>query len=264
MSPVKAKKNLGQHFLKSRPLARKIAAQLEIKPGDEIVEIGPGQGALTELLIGENHKLTVVEIDRYLCRQLEKRFGNSPNLRILNLDFLDFDKSLLPARFKVIGNIPYNRTAGIVERLIELAETIELGIITVQAEVAAKLVAKPKEEAYGHLTVLAATAFRCEKLFAIPPGAFSPAPKVKSAVVKLTPVDTRFGDADRFRAFLKACFFARRKMLTNSLRMALAMPRKRADSLVAGCFGSAAVRAADLDLDAFHRLFVAWQAECLN
>ncbi len=264
MSPIKAKKNLGQHFLKSRSLAQKIVARLDIKPADEIVEIGPGLGALTELLIGGDHKLTVVEIDRHLCRRLELKFGNSPNLRILNRDFFDFDKSLLPSRFKVIGNIPYNRTAGIIERLIELAESIELGIITVQEEVAAKLVAKPKEEAYGHLTVLAATAFRCERLFTIPANAFSPAPKVKSAVVKLTPADIRFGDADRFRAFLRACFFARRKMLTNSLRMALAMPRKRVDSLVAGCFGSAAVRAAELDLDSFHRLFVAWQAVCLE
>ncbi len=262
MSIVQVKRRFGQHFLKSQSLAEKIVARLDIKPGDEIVEIGPGRGALTEQLIGDDRKLTVIEIDKALCRRLRNKFGESDNLRILNLDFLDFDENLLPARFKVIGNIPYNRTAGILGRLIELVESIELGIITVQAEVAEKLVARPKSRAYGLLTVLTATAFECEKLFTIHPGAFSPAPKVRSAVVKLKPHHNRDSDSDEFRSFLKACFFSPRKLLINSLCLSLKLSKNEAESLVARYSRNAAVRAADLDLDTFRELFFVWRAEC--
>lgn len=215
-----SQKRFGQNFLVDIRKANRIVEALRIENGDQILEIGPGRGVLTERILKQGAILTAVELDRNLIPNLNERFGDNSRFKLIEKDIIKFDLSDFDSiRLKIIGNIPYNISGALIEWLIEQFDFVNLAVITVQKEVADRIRAKPGKREYGSLSVLAQMFFKIVRLFDIPPGCFSPPPKVKSSVIKLEP-DLRLYeniDFNIFREFIYACFAQKRKTLVNSL-----------------------------------------------
>ncbi len=199
---------------------------LELKPHDHVVEIGPGLGFLTDMLSTTGNQITAVELDRELVDNLKPRLES--NVHLIHGDFLDFDLlSLKPTANKIVGNVPYQITSPIIAHIFgEIGEpapwlsSISCVVMTIQLEVAERLVAKPGSKTYSHLTILKEYLFDAEILFKVPPHCFFPVPDVTSAVVRLRPlpkppVDP--GDMKLFKRLIAAGFKQRRKMLKNNL-----------------------------------------------
>ncbi len=213
------KKRFGQNFLVDPHKADSLVAALDIHQGESILEIGSGTGILTERILKAGATLTAVELDRELISGLEDRFGEYPDFHLIEGDIIKIDpRSIAPANLKIIGNLPYNISGAMMEWLIEYYDIISLAVITVQREVAARIKATPDSRDYGALTVMVQSFFNVKRVFDIPPGSFSPKPKVISTVISLTP-DKKIGDIDypSFRDFVRACFSQKRKKLVNSL-----------------------------------------------
>lgn len=220
-----ARRRFGQNFLVSDGVIRKIVDAVAPRRDDTLVEIGPGLGALTEPLLQRVDKLHVVEIDRDLIARLRDRFPPD-RLLIHEGDALEFDFAKLPAegRFKIVGNLPYNISSPLLFHLARYADTVHDMHFMLQREVVDRMVAEPGGKEYGRLSVMLQHRFHMERLFVVPPGAFNPAPKVDSAVVRMIPVslsdlapEQRVQDEDRFAAIVAAAFSQRRKMLRNTL-----------------------------------------------
>jgi 16S rRNA (adenine1518-N6/adenine1519-N6)-dimethyltransferase len=182
---------------------------------DHIVEIGPGEGALTGLLLERVPELEAIEIDRDLAAALKEKF---PRLRLHCADALAFDFSRLPAGARLVGNLPYNISTPLLFRLAEQAAGARDLHFMLQNEVVERMVAEPSTSEYGRLSVALQTRFRMTKLFRVAPGAFRPAPKVESAVVRLVPhrAGEQF-DETYLEQLLRRAFSARRKTLRNAL-----------------------------------------------
>jgi 16S rRNA (adenine1518-N6/adenine1519-N6)-dimethyltransferase len=218
---VRAKKHLGQHFLRDENIARKIADTLQ--PGGNyktVLEIGPGMGVLTKYLLERKEFETwVVEVDRESVSYLEE---NYPQLkeRIISWDFLRLD---LAARFKepfaIIGNFPYNISSQILFRILDFRDLIPEASGMFQKEVAERIAAKPGSKIYGILSVLVQAAYTVEYLFTVSEHVFSPPPKVKSAVIRLRRKETRVPGTEDifFKEVVKAAFNQRRKTVKNAL-----------------------------------------------
>jgi len=235
------RKRFGQHFLESAWAAKVVAAIAPV-PGDAFLEIGPGPGALTFPLARSGAPILAVEIDRDLVADLARRVP--PNVTVVSGDVLETDvvpfltglgaqrtSSGAPRspRYRVVGNLPYNLSTAILFRLIALQQKHELfadATIMLQREVADRLVAPPGRKAYGVLTVLLRLHASVTRLLDLPPGAFRPAPKVRSAVVRLTfgPPEVRVSDPALFEAVVKRIFGQRRKTLSNSLKTFVPSP----------------------------------------
>jgi len=236
--PTKARprKRFGQHFL-SPAWARKIVDTIAVQPTDVFLEIGPGAGALTLPLAESGAPVFGIEIDRDLVAGLAERVP--PNVTLLAADALEVDlvaylSGMAPQapptehgtparRHRVVGNLPYNVATAILLKLIDIARTEPFffdAVVMVQREVADRLVARPGTKAYGALTVLAAVHTRITKLLDLPPGAFSPPPKVRSSVIRLEfgPPSVRIVDVPLFHQLVRGLFSARRKTLRNALR----------------------------------------------
>jgi 16S rRNA (adenine1518-N6/adenine1519-N6)-dimethyltransferase len=216
---IAPKKRFGQNFLVDPHKADSLVNALDIKPGETILEIGPGTGILTDRILKAGANLTAVELDRELLSNLENRFGGGSNFRLIESDIIKINpRELGISDFKVIGNLPYNISGAIVEWFIEYQNIIKFAVITVQKEVAARLKANPNSRDYGALSIMAQSYFNIKRVFDIPPGSFSPKPKVYSTVLTLTP-DKKIGDINypSFRDFVRACFSQKRKKLVNSL-----------------------------------------------
>ncbi len=232
------RKRFGQHFL-APAWAQKIVAAIAPAPGDVILEIGPGTGALTTPLAATGVPVLAVEVDRDLVADLARRVP--PNVTIVSGDIMTVDvvpylyglgTQQSPAdtgrpqpvrRVRVVGNLPYNLTSPILFRLAKLQEHHGVffdATLMVQREVADRLAAKPRSKDYGVLTVTMQLTGRMDKLLDLPPGAFKPAPKVWSSVIRLTfgPPAVRISDRPLFEKVVKAAFGQRRKTLANSLR----------------------------------------------
>ena len=222
--PLRAKRRLGQHFLKHPSLARKIVAGLGPEEGDTVLEIGCGTGALTGNLVGLGCRYIGVEVDAVLCSQLRRRF-NGPGIEFLNRDILSLDLGELRKRhagsgFKVVGNLPYAISSPILQHLARHSGVIDLAVVMLQAEVADRLAAGPGGRDYGVLSLIVQYHFRPEPLFMVPPQAFKPKPKVDSKVVRLVPRlhrPLRPAEESRFFGFVKQAFSQRRKTLRNCL-----------------------------------------------
>jgi len=218
---VRAKKFLGQHFLKDESIANKIADSLSLEGYQHILEIGPGMGMLTKYLLKKDKTIWVVEIDRESIAYLKTHYLHLSE-RIIEEDFLKMD---LSTYFKdqplaVIGNFPYNISSQIVFKAIENREKIPEFSGMFQKEVAQRICGKPGNKTYGILSVLTQAFYDAEYLFTVAPSVFNPPPKVDSGVLKLTrkknytlPVDTAF-----FFRVVKTAFNQRRKTLRNSLK----------------------------------------------
>lgn len=232
--PAARKPKLGQNFLADANAARKIVDALGDISGAVVVEIGPGRGALTRALVERARKLIAIELDRVLAAQLRMQYARRSNLEVIEGDVLSIDFSRLTApgpgavsgmsfaqeKVKVVGNLPYYITSEILLRLFHYHAYISEIVIMVQREVADRITAKPGAE-YGLLSVTAQLYGRVEKLLTLPPGAFSPPPKVHSSVLRLRlePQFAKLRVPEReFLDFLKRAFGQKRKTLINNLK----------------------------------------------
>ena len=202
-------RRLGQHFLSDPKILDRIVDALDPVPGETVLEIGPGKGSLTAALLRRGLQVIAIEKDRTLAAGLAR-----DNLRVIDGDALRVE---WPHVSKVVGNIPYYITSPLIDKALTppLPECV---LFLVQAEVADRLAAQPGSKAYGALSVGVQALCRVEKLFTVPPGAFRPAPKVRSALVRLTPLAQPLitnEEVAPVRAFVTACFGLRRKQLRN-------------------------------------------------
>lgn len=255
---VTAKKRFGQHFLTDPRKADRLVRTLEISTNDTVLEVGPGTGILTERLLETGADIIAVEIDRDLIAGLTERFGGNKRFRLLESDIIRVDpKTLAVGGLKVIGNLPFNISGAFVEWMIESYTRFEMAVITVQKQVAGRLRASPGRREYGSLSVMVQCFFDLEKLFDIPPGCFSPRPKVVSTVLRLVPQRHLMCDIDypQFRDFLRACFSQKRKKLVNSLASASDLSRDMIEDKIISLGHRQDIRAEQLSLPELVGLF---------
>jgi 16S rRNA (adenine1518-N6/adenine1519-N6)-dimethyltransferase len=217
------RKRFGQHFLHDPGAIARIVAALAPQPGDHLLEIGPGRGALTRQLLGfEGCTLDAIEIDRDLAAALAPAFGAGPQHTLHVGDALDFDYTQLAAtrggRLRIVGNLPYNISTPLLFRLLAHAPVIADLHVMLQREVVARLTAQPGAADYGRLSAMLAPWMSATRLFELGPGAFQPPPRVWSAVVRLTvrPAPL-FAVSPRYGEVVQAAFAQRRKTLRNAL-----------------------------------------------
>lgn len=217
MQQVRAKKFLGQHFLKDLSVARKIAETIEEGP---VLEIGPGMGVLTQFLLKNPRiQLTAIEIDRESVAYLKEWY---PELHLIEGDFLKLDLDVIypSGNFNVIGNYPYNISSQIFFKVLEYKDRIPVCSGMIQKEVAERIASKPGNKAYGILSVLLQAYYNIEYLFTVDEHVFNPPPKVKSAVIRMTRNERKHLDCDEtlFKQVVKTAFNQRRKQMRNSLQ----------------------------------------------
>ena len=205
-SSHRPRKRFGQHFLHDAGVLQRIAHSIGPRPSDFIVEIGPGEGALTRLLQDKAH-LEAIEIDRDLAARLE-------GIKVHCADALEFDFGRFPEGVRIVGNLPYNISTPLLFRLARYASRVRDMHFMLQLEVVERMVASPSTPAYGRLSVALQARFRMDKLFSVGKGAFRPPPKVDSAVVRLAPLTEMLAVDDDV---LRRAFSARRKQLRNAL-----------------------------------------------
>jgi len=252
------RKRFGQNFLRDAAVIHRIA--LAVAPGSDehLVEIGPGEGVLTQALLPMCGRLDAVEIDRDLAASLRSRFGGDPRFRLHGADALRFDfRALAPAggKLRVVGNLPYNISTPLMFHLFAQTDAIEDMHFMLQSEVVDRLAARPGGSDYGRLSIMAAYHCRAEKLFEVRPESFHPRPKVMSAIVRLIPHPAPPVEVDRgaLSRVVTAAFSQRRKTLRNSLKSLF-------DEAEIGALGiDPGARAETLGLDEFARLARRWQ-----
>lgn len=214
------KKRLGQHFLTDRHYLDRIVAAIDPQPGEAMVEIGPGPGALTERLCSVVQPLHVVEIDADLASALRARFS-AEVVVVHEGDALDFDLATLSQPLRVVGNLPYNVSTPILFHVARFVARLRDCVFMLQREVVERMVAEPGTPEYGRLSVMLQSRFDMHLAFRVPPGAFTPPPKVDSAIVRMAPLPPgapRPADETVFAALVSAAFSQRRKTLRNALR----------------------------------------------
>jgi 16S rRNA (adenine1518-N6/adenine1519-N6)-dimethyltransferase len=217
---VKPRKRFGQHFLHDPGVLKRVVEAVGPARSDVIVEIGPGEGALTRPLLERLDRLTAIEIDRDLSARLAREFP-AQRLTVIAADALDFDFSTLPAGLRVVGNLPYNISTPMLFHLARFAERVRDMHFMLQLEVVQRMVAQHSTPDYGRLSVMLQTRFAMTKLFKVAPGAFRPPPKVDSAVVRLVPLAEKPDwDQALFERIVREAFSARRKTLRNALPLA--------------------------------------------
>lgn len=265
------KPKMGQHFLSSESAAQHIVEALGDVSEATVLEIGPGRGAITDLLARKARRLIAVELDRVMSAQLRMKFSLQPNVEIIEGDVLKIELDTVfgakpgslrtglnftPEPARVVGNLPYYITSDILLRLLEYHRYFSIIVIMVQKEVADRLAASPGTRDYGLLTATTQLYGRVEKLFTLPPGAFAPAPKVHSSVVRITikpRLDSLRVTESEFIAFLKLIFGQKRKTIWNNLKAQYDEDRLRAALAKSGV--KPAIRAEALSLEKTAALF---------
>ena len=218
------RKRFGQHFLHDPTVLENIVAEIGPRADDRLVEIGPGRGALTRLLLAAGSgALDAIEIDRDLVALLRAEFVQFPRFSLHQVDALEYDFTRLAqergGRLRIVGNLPYNISTPLLFHLLDHASAIADLHIMLQKEVIARMAAQPDEEDYGRLTIMLAPWVTVERLFDVGPGAFSPPPRVWSAVARLTiRPEPAFAVSPHFARVVAAAFSHRRKTLRNGLR----------------------------------------------
>jgi 16S rRNA (adenine1518-N6/adenine1519-N6)-dimethyltransferase len=215
------RKRFGQHFLTSSEAVERIVRAIAPQPGDTLVEIGPGHGAITAPLAASGARLHAVELDRDLVRSLETAFENFGNVTIHQADALRFDFSSVGPSLRVVGNLPYNISTPLLFRLLEFTSSIRDMHFMLQKEVVDRLAAPPGGKAYGRLTIMLGCRLHVEPLFEVAASAFRPPPKVTSAVVRLRPrteAPIRIVDEELLSGLVAQAFSRRRKTMRNATR----------------------------------------------
>jgi 16S rRNA (adenine1518-N6/adenine1519-N6)-dimethyltransferase len=221
-SMLSPKKSLGQNFLRDENIARKIVASLEVSPDQTVVEIGPGQGDLTRILLQVSQRVVGVEVDTRAATILKERF--SSGITVIEKDVLSLDLHEIDRQFGgpilIVGNIPYYITSDILFWLYDQRSLVQRALLMMQWEVAARLVANPDTKAYGILSVFTQLYATSELLFKVSRNSFHPRPGVDSAVVRFgfKPPDPHLNER-LFRNVVRRTFGARRKTLRNGLKM---------------------------------------------
>jgi 16S rRNA (adenine1518-N6/adenine1519-N6)-dimethyltransferase len=213
------RKRFGQNFLADSHYVARIAAAIDAQPGDAIVEIGPGLGALTDTLVDRAGSITAIEIDRDLAARLRQRFARD-RLTLYEADALAFDFASLGPALRIVGNLPYNISSPLLFRLASFEAQLRDIHAMLQREVVARMTAQPATADYGRLTVMLQARFNITRLFTVPAGAFRPAPNVESAVARLVPLGAarpQIRDEALFARVVMAAFGQRRKTLRNAL-----------------------------------------------
>jgi 16S rRNA (adenine1518-N6/adenine1519-N6)-dimethyltransferase len=260
-APHAPRKRFGQHFLHERHVIDRILLALDPKPGERIVEIGPGEGALTLPLLARHGALTAIEIDRDLIPRLRAAAAGVGALTIVEADALTVDLAALAAGgvLRLVGNLPYNISTPLLFHVLEHATVVRDMHFMLQKEVVDRMAAGPGSKVYGRLSVMLQARCRVEPLFKVPPGAFRPPPKVDSAVVRLLPLpppEVAVGDPRAFDAVVRAGFSQRRKTLRNALQALLPA------EAIAGAGIDPGARAEDVDVSGWIALGAAAAARC--
>ncbi|MCH8958069.1 MAG: 16S rRNA (adenine(1518)-N(6)/adenine(1519)-N(6))-dimethyltransferase RsmA [Proteobacteria bacterium] len=218
------RKRFGQHFLHDPAVIERIVRAIDPRPGDTIIEIGPGRGAITLPLLQKHGALEAVELDRDLVALLREKAAGHGELLIHEADALKFDfrqRKQAGGPLKIVGNLPYNVSTPLLFHLLGQIDCVSVMYFMLQKEVVERMAAAPGNKRYGRLTVMLAASVKVEKLFTIGAGAFKPPPAVESAFCSLTPWPQRpfeVPDPERFRQLVTQAFSARRKTLRNALR----------------------------------------------
>ena len=264
MQTHRARKRFGQHFLHDTSVVARIVRAIGARPGERLVEIGPGLGALTGALLESCENLDVIELDRDLAAKLQADYQGDPRVRVHTGDALKFDFRQLAApgeRLRVVGNLPYNVSTPLLFHLLDQAAVIEDMHFMLQREVVGRLVAQPGGKDYGRLTVMVRLNCDSEKLFDVGAGAFRPAPRVTSAVVHLRvrrDPAVALVEFAAFKSLVTHLFSRRRKTLRNSLRGRLSEsaleslgidPNARPETLDLSAFAMLANALANTDSD---------------
>ena len=214
-----ARKRFGQNFLADPHYTARIVDAVDPKPGENLVEIGPGLAAITGGLIERAGHITAIEIDRDLAARLRENF--TPQQLTLHVaDALEFDFATLPTHLRIVGNLPYNISSPLLFRLAQFDDRLRDLHVMLQREVVARMTAAPGTADYGRLTVMLQVKFAIHRLFVVPPGAFRPAPKVDSAIARLVPLGAAkpiIADPALFARVVAAAFGQRRKTVRNAL-----------------------------------------------
>lgn len=219
MSPHKARKRFGQHFLADEGVVEAIVRAVAPKEGESVVEIGPGLSALTEPLLQLLKHLTVIEIDRDLAARLRREYP-ADRLTVVEDDVLRVDFAEFGDRLRIVGNLPYNISSPLLFHLVPYADRVVDQHFMLQREVIDRMVAKPSSSDYGRLSVMLQSRYRMVKLFDVQPEAFDPPPRVVSAVVRMTPLPEDRLKPVSFKVFeqvVAKSFAQRRKMLRRGL-----------------------------------------------
>lgn len=217
---MRAKRSLGQNFLKNVGIARKMAVLAGVGPDDTVVEVGPGRGMLTRVLLDHASRVIAVEKDDHLFAYLREVLGDRDHLVLEHRDILEADLSgLIPDGAKVVANLPYNIGTLFVVRLVGHAWRMGPVVVMLQKEVAERICARPGDSAYSALSVIVSAGFDASPGFSVGPNNFTPRPRVESRVVRLTPTLSPIPPAemDLFRTVVSCAFHQRRKVLRNSL-----------------------------------------------
>lgn len=213
------KKNLGQHFLKDQNVIDKLVKQINPSKNDEIIEIGPGDGAMTKSIANKVSKIIVVEKDSDLISGLKNILIDHPDYEIINQDILRYDLDRLQRSIRVIGNLPYNISTEIIFKMCCYNKIIDMHFM-LQKEVIDRIISEPNSKIYGRLSVMSQAYFTVHKLFDISENVFYPKPKVKSSFIRLEPKKNVFDDKHHENIFyniVKSAFETRRKMIRSSL-----------------------------------------------
>ena len=216
------RKRFGQNFLQDRQIIERIVEAIDPRPGERIVEIGPGKGAITFPLLSRIGKLTALEIDRDLASAIRESSVAFGELEVIETDALAFDYTALAggARLRVVGNLPYNISTPLLFHLIDHFASVADMHFMLQLEVVERMASGPGNKVYGRLSVMLQSRADVEMLFKVPSAAFWPAPKVESAIVRITPLETQPSREIivALESIVRRAFSARRKTLANGLK----------------------------------------------
>lgn len=256
--PPRPKKRFSQNFLADANMAQKIVDVSGIEPGDTVLEIGPGQGALTGLLLDRAQAVHAVEVDRELCARLRVEYAEQSGFHLHEGDVLQLDPaSLVSGPAVAVGNLPYAITSDLVLWLIRYRAHFRRAVVMMQREVAERLTAPPGARRAGRLTLTLNYHAEADRLFDVPPACFRPRPKVTSTVVAVRFRDhppVQPADEDWFFKVIRAAYGERRKTLANALEVGLGVPRPRVEEALASLHLSSKVRGERLNLEQFAAL----------
>jgi len=260
---------LGQHFLTRGAVIHKILMNLQLHAGDQVLEIGPGRGALTIPLAEKVGKLLLVEKDPVLATAMETKFAESPQVKVVHRDFLEWDTAQFAEHFsgpfKVVSNLPYQVSTAILMKLLRAVPAGTLMVLMFQKEVADRLLAVPRSKAYGSLTIAAQSLADMKQICLVPPSAFSPPPKVHSTVLRVKLREKSYLPADEqdaFEALLHEGFKQRRKMLRQLLRAIFGgITAENIEQRLRSVGGTEKARAEELSLEQWLLLYRQWKEE---
>lgn len=248
-----ARKRFGQHFLHDQNIIECLLRAIDPGTDENLLEVGPGQGALTFPLLQRCRSLTAVELDRDLIPGLQAQAARYGSLDVINADILEFELTSLeaPRPFRLVGNLPYNISTPLMFHLLDSMELIRDMHFMVQKEVALRIVAAPGEANYGRLSVMLQYRCDCQYLFDVPPHSFRPPPRVDSAVIRLLPRRqplAEVGDFTLFGKIVQSAFGQRRKTIVNSLKPVVGR------EVILACGIDPTLRAENLSVADFARL----------